>query len=141
MTILDKMIFNKTSIPVLRKALDAYYLRSQVIANNIANVSTPGYRRREVRFEEYLRDVLDRKIKGYKTDPKHLPIGSRDIDEIEPEVYVPDDDNMYSGVNNVDIDEEMAKMAENQILYNMGVKFLNFQYNSLKKAITSRTQY
>ena len=140
MALLDNMLFSKTAIPTLTKALDAYYTRSQVIANNIANISTKGYKRREVKFEEFLQDALSKKIKGYRTNSKHLPIGRRDIDEIEPEVYIPEDEGIYSGDNNVDIDKEMAKMAENQILYNLGVKLLNDRYTTLKKAITSRTQ-
>ena len=41
-------------INVLNKAADASWLRHTVISNNIANVDTPGYKRKDVQFESYL---------------------------------------------------------------------------------------
>ena len=50
-----------------------------MIANNIANVNTPRNRRVEVAFEEELRSALDRtKLKGTRTDEKHLAMGRKD---------------------------------------------------------------
>ena len=48
---LDKVIFNKTKVPVLNAVLDVTQLRQRVIANNIANVSTNGYRKQDVQFQ------------------------------------------------------------------------------------------
>ena len=39
-------------VNVLDKALDASWTRNSVIANNIANVDTPGFKRQDVKFEE-----------------------------------------------------------------------------------------
>ncbi|HID12005.1 MAG TPA: flagellar basal body rod protein FlgB, partial [Candidatus Latescibacteria bacterium] len=58
---------DRTSIPLLAKALDAYTLRQRAIADNIANSETPGFRRREVRFEEELRRALEGGIRGRRT--------------------------------------------------------------------------
>lgn len=52
--LLDQVIFDKTKVPVLNAVLDVTQLRQRVIANNIANVSTKGFRARDVRFQEYL---------------------------------------------------------------------------------------
>ena len=51
---LDKVLFDKTKAPMLTAVLDVTQLRQRVMADNIANVSTRGFRRKEVRFEEYL---------------------------------------------------------------------------------------
>ena len=45
-------LFDKTRIPLLGKALDAYALRHKVISSNIANVTTEGYHSKSVAFED-----------------------------------------------------------------------------------------
>jgi len=56
---------------VLEKSLDAALLRNEAISQNIANVDTPGYKRKTVAFEEYLNDARA-KIKGIRTRPEHI---------------------------------------------------------------------
>jgi flagellar basal-body rod protein FlgB len=115
-------------------------LGSRVIANNIANVNTPGYRRVEVSFEKELRDALDKtKLQGSRTDEKHLRLGRGDMDDIKPAAYKPVDPTLPSGVNNVDIDSEMAKLAETQIMYNYGIKFGQNVFRKLNSAIQGRS--
>ena len=50
-------LFDGTKIPVLHRALDAYTLRQKVIAGNIANITTPGYKAQSVKFEDELSGV------------------------------------------------------------------------------------
>ena len=45
-------------INVLDRAADASWIRNEAIANNIANVDTPGYKRQDVNFEEQLRRAM-----------------------------------------------------------------------------------
>ncbi len=133
-------ILDKTTLPSVMKSLDAGMLRGRVIANNIANVTTPGYKRVEVSFEKQLRKALDRtRLKGMKTDSKHLDIGRKDITRVKPRAYRPNDPTLPSGVNNVDIDTEMAKLAENQLMYNFGLKFLKGAYNKLNSAAQAKS--
>jgi flagellar basal-body rod protein FlgB len=136
---LGETVFEKSPIPVLVKSLDASMLRSRTIANNIANVNTPGYQRVEVSFEDELRKALDQgQLRGMQTNDKHLPLGKLDLSGLSPKVQKPVDPTLPSGVNNVDIDMEMAKLAENQILYNFSAKFLKGQYNKLNAAIQAK---
>jgi flagellar basal-body rod protein FlgB len=131
-----EMLFRKTSLPAVGKSLDANMLRSKAIANNIANVDVPGYQRVEVKFEDDLRKALDRtKLKGTKTNKSHLDIGRRDIEKVNPKSYRPVDPTLPSGVNNVDIDIENAKMAENQIIFNFAVKFANSRFMAVQQSI------
>jgi flagellar basal-body rod protein FlgB len=136
---LGETVFEKSPIPVLVKSLDASMLRSRTIANNIANVNTPGYQRVEVSFEDELRKALDQgQLRGMQTNDKHLPLGKLDLSGLSPKVQKPVDPTLPGGVNNVDIDMEMAKLAENQILYNFSAKFLKGQYNKLNAAIQAK---
>jgi len=137
---LGESIFNSSDIPLLTKSLDAGMLRNKAIANNIANVSTPGYKRLEVSFEDELRKALDHgKLKGTRTDEKHLDIGKLDISSLSPKIKKPNDPTLPSGVNNVDIDAEMSKLAENQILYNFSAKFLSGKFKKLNAAIQAKS--
>ena len=136
-----KSIFSKTSIPVVSKSMNAGMMRSKVIANNIANVTTPGFKRGEVTFEKELSRAIDEsKIKGKRTNPKHMHVGGRNLSRVKPNFYVPNDPTLPGGINNVDIDMENAKMAENQLLYNFSVRFVKERINMLDSSIKSRSQ-
>ena len=136
---LDKMLFTDTPIPLLSKALDAYALRHKVIANNIANITTPGYQRGEVEFEGELRKALDgSSIKGRTSDPRHIPIGAKDLDDVQPRIKVPDDPTMSSGLNNVSVEQEMAEAAKNQLRYLLAAQRISGIFQSLKLTITGR---
>jgi len=137
---LGETVFNKVSIPILAKSLDAGMLRQRVIANNIANVNTPGYQRLEVNFESELRKALDKnRLSGTRTDEQHLELGKSDFSSLQPTVEKPVDPTLASGLNNVDIDAEMAKLAENQILFNFSAKFMNGQFKKLNAAIQAKS--
>ena len=68
-------IFDSPSQYLLNKGLDAASVRNKVIADNIANVDTPGFKRREVIFEENIQKVLENNnisVKLRSTDSRHL---------------------------------------------------------------------
>ena len=129
-----------TAAPAVRASLDASAMRLKAIANNIANVNTPGYQRIEVSFENELRKALDPQVlQGARTDGGHMDIGRPDIGKLKPEAYRPNDPTLPGQVNNVDIDMEMAKLAENQILFQAGVKFMSERTAVLRSAIMGRS--
>ena len=139
--ITKELLFGKTSLPAVGKSMNAAMLRSKALAQNIANVQTPGFKRVEVNFERDLRRALDKvKIAGAKTDPKHLDLGKPEIHKVRAKAYRPDDPTLPSGENNVDIDMENAKLAENQILYNFEVRFAGERFKAVQQSIKgSRT--
>lgn len=120
-------LFGRTTRQMVYKSLDASALRSRVVAQNLANVDTPGYRRKEVSFEDQLQNALKKKLPGLLTQDDHMPFGKGiDISEVTPKVFEPKDTTLPGEINNVDVDLEAAKMAENQILYNYAIKFAGF---------------
>jgi len=132
---LDKLL---GSTKVMEKALDATWLRNEAISQNIANVDTPGYKKKTVKFEEYLNEATDgSSFKGLRTDNRHIPIGSDSIDNVEIQVT---EDNSSTSMridgNNVDIDSEMASMAKNSIQYNTLAQRLSGKYKSILSVIS-----
>lgn len=134
------LIFDRTPIPLLNKALNVTALRNRVIANNIANVDTVNYRRKDVDFATYLRDqVVQPAVVGMRTNPRDLPVGTMDADE-QPRIYEPDPGPNTTGVNDVDIDMEMSNLAENHLLYNISAQLIGGQFQRLRKCITGQSR-
>lgn len=99
-------------INVLEKASDARWTRNSVISNNIANVDTPGYKRKDIRFEEYLQGAVSG---GSSLDDN---IADADLDSLTGTTYTDYASSSYRiDGNNVDIDTENAELAKNQIKY------------------------
>ena len=120
------------------KALQGTWLRNEAISQNIANVDTPGYKRKTVSFEQQLSDAMDNSsFKGFRTDPRHIPIGGSSVDDVNINTS---EDNSSTSMrldgNNVDIDSEMADMAKNSIQYNTLVQGISDQYKKILSAIS-----
>ena len=130
------LIFAKTRVPLLNNVLNVSSLRHRAISNNIANVNTVNDRRKDVDFATYLRaQVVKSKVVGQRTDPRHLPVGTLDP-LATPRIYEPDPGPNATGINNVDADMEMADLAENHLLYNIGARLIAGQFQGIRKSIT-----
>lgn len=106
---------------LLKKSMDASALRSKVIANNIANINTKGYKKLYVTFEETLNDNMGKNI--LKTDNnKHMQTGSANSSIT---VQRDESTSMRQDGNNVDIDLEMTNQAANTLMYDALVKQVN----------------
>ncbi|MBF0431299.1 MAG: flagellar basal body rod protein FlgB [Fibrobacteria bacterium] len=137
--ILKQVLYRQTAMPVIEKSLDAAMLRDKAIANNLANVQTPAYKRIDVSFEESLKKALDAKRpKGTKTDDRHMSVGKPEINEIMPMGYRAEDKTLPGEINNVDIDLEMAKMADNQLKFFFSTKFMSNYMDDFSDIIKGR---
>lgn len=131
---LDRILFGTK---VVEKSLDASLMRNEAIAQNIANVDTPGYSRKTVSFEEQLSDAISKNsFKGKRTDRRHIQIGASSIDEVK--INISEDKSsldMRLDGNNVDIEKEMAQMAENNIKYEVLIQRMIGTFNKMKTVI------
>lgn len=116
-------------VNVLNKAADAAWTRNDVLANNIANMDTPGYKRQDVDFESQLKQAM-RSTRFKSVDARVSAIYDT---ELETRVYTDASGFSYRlDGNNVDIDTETARLAENQIRYNGLVQSMNEEFTNLK---------
>ncbi|MGZ3688464.1 MAG: flagellar basal body rod protein FlgB [Bdellovibrionota bacterium] len=124
------------TIGALNTSLNLRLINQNVISSNIANADTPGYKAKAVEFESALRDALGvgNKLQPAETSPQHIV--HRATDPVDPEIY--DDPNGVESLdgNTVDRASEMAKMAENQILYDASAEMLKRKLGMLKYAIS-----
>jgi flagellar basal-body rod protein FlgB len=112
--------------------------RSEVITANIANAETPGYRAFGYDFEKQLQDLAktNEPIAVKVTNPRHLKNNFTQSDgSMKPDVYVRPTESVDQDGNTVDMDTEMAQLAQNQILFRTAVETLNRKIGTLKYAI------
>ena len=114
--------------------LDLKVLRSQIVASNVANVDTPGYIGKDLKFDRILADSMEEgNLRMKRTHVKHItpvetPSGiSNEIIE-SPNPARPDG-------NNVNIDDEMLKLSEINIQYNVSVQLLSKRLRQIYDAI------
>lgn len=120
-------------INLIDKAADASWKRNEVISNNIANVDTPGYKRKDVQFESYLMTAL---VGDNSLDNR---VAQAHLDTLDASVYTDYNNLSYRlDGNNVDIDTESANLAENQIRYYTLVDSMSQEFNRLKSVLLAR---
>ena len=129
------------SISMLKNALDGAGLSHEAIANNIANVNTPHFRRTDVTFKEALAAT-----EGTPPDPNQLAMAitnPADIDisgaaspqPYKPSVSVDSTTKMRVDGSNVDIDQEMAELAQNSGYSQTMAQLLQVQFMRLREGI------
>jgi len=127
------------TISLLHSALNASNLRQQAISNNIANAETPGYKAKNVVFEEILKSKLANQSSfvGKRTDYRHFEIG---ISSSLPVPQIAENKNIAMQINgnNVDIDEEMTRLGKNALWYNTLATQLSSEFQNLSIAIKGR---
>ena len=99
---------------LLKKSMDASALRGKVIANNIANINTKGYKKLYVTFEDTLNDSMGKNTMKTNNN-KHIQTGSGSGDIA---VQRDESTSMRQDGNNVDIDLEMTNQAANTLMFN-----------------------
>ena len=121
-------------INVLGKAADGAWARNEAIANNIANVDTPGYKRQDVSFETELQHAL--KASKYTSLDEKVKDANQHLRRLNPRVYTDIPNWSYRmDKNNVDIDTENVELASNQIKYNGITNSIDNEFKNLKTVI------
>lgn len=118
-------IFDKT-MSVLDKSIDMRLLRQNIINSNIANAETPGYKAKVAEFE----DALARAIAIDANSPVD------NVSQLKPDVYDNPDINVTNDGNTVDMEREMAALAENTVLYKAAIQLINKKLAQMKYAVT-----
>ena len=103
----------------LERVLDLSALRHQVIATNLANVDTPGYRTRDLRT---FAGEIEQAMAGEQ--PSFAPAAH----EIRGLLERPDG-------NNVSVERESLLLAQNQLRFQVAVQFLKAEFHRLSSAI------
>lgn len=123
-------LFDDT-IQSLENSLHYSTMKNNVISNNIANIDTPNYKAQNVAFKNVLQEESS-KLQLQQTDRQHIPSS----ENRHTHAIVTNQHTMYNhNGNNVDVDKEMADLAENQIYYRSLVDRLNGKFQTLQKVV------
>ena len=113
------------SATLLEKMLDVSSIKHKVIANNIANVNTPGYKKMEVSFADQLEKALNKD-------------SMNKFDTLQPKIVISKEDSsetVRNDGNNVDMDKEVSSLVKNTLTYSIYTQLLAKKYEGIKSAI------
>lgn len=128
------------NINLLQSALDAASLRQQVISNNLANSETPGYKAKQVVFEDVLKQHLTNQTNSAGNQNGSSQMASGNPADIPAAQVVQDTQSvMQNNGNNVDVDQQMTQMGNNSLWYYTLTQQLNSEFQQLSIAITGRS--
>ncbi len=104
---------------VMEKDLEGLSRRFESTSKNLANCNTPNYARRNVSFEDQLRDLIDgpKRLPMKVTDKGHMPSGPLTVSSVVPEEIKIYDEKYRLDGNNVDPEREMAVMSQTRMAY------------------------
>lgn len=130
-----KSLFD-SDVGLIGRVLDMQLQRQNVVASNMANIKTPGYRARKLMFEDELQAALgmDAKGKMSRTDEKHMPA------VFNPEGFGPEWEKAFKprivhGEDRVNLDKEMAVMAKTNLHYSALTTVMRSRFEGLRQII------
>ena len=129
-------MFNTTTIPVLEQVVSFAQARHNVLAGNIANMDTPGYRVRDLSpelFQTRLQEAIDVRDRG-AASPGFGGVGNNPLDEVKASLT----GILRHDENNAGLEQQVAEMTKNQAQHNMAVSILASQFRLLQAAISER---
>lgn len=127
----------ESNIGLVGRVLDMQLERQNVVMSNIANIQTPGYKSKDLKFEDELQAALgiDARGKVTRTDMKHMP-SVFDPSTFDSDLKTKFEPRVVSGLDTVNLDTEMAKMSKNSLQYNTLAGVLKTSFEGIRNVIT-----
>jgi flagellar basal-body rod protein FlgB len=131
-------LFQSTTIPVLQEVVSFAQARQAVLAGNIANIDTPGYKARDLSIEDF-QSRLKEAIEA-RDDPGLRSPGETDL---PPKPLVADVAKLSQSIlrhdlGNVEMESQVAEMVKNQIQHNTALAIMTDQFHQLQIAISEK---
>jgi flagellar basal-body rod protein FlgB len=133
-----------STVDMLANAISGADLEHQAIAQNIANVNTPNYRRQTVSFKDALAAAEGEPLDGdgmtlkVDSDRQFGGDGLTAGQPFDPQMQTDDTDQMRVDGSNVDVDQEMAQLSQNSGYSQTMSQLLQVQFMRLREAITEQ---
>src|SRR5262249_431995 len=132
-------LFGSTTIPALAEVLNFAQARHTVLAGNIANVNTPGYRLRDLSqtdFQEKLKEALAAsRVAGRPLSPG---LAYSEPGDSMRQVRASLQNLVYHDDPNIDLEKQVAEMTKNHLLHNFALTVMTDQFQLLQTAISER---
>jgi len=132
-------LFSSTTIPALGEVLTFAQARHTVLAGNIANVNTPGYRLRDLsqtEFQEKLKEAIA--SSRASAEPMSPGLASAEPNDPMRQVRSSLQNLVYHDDTNIDLEKQVAEMTKNHLLHNFALTVMTDQFQLLQTAISER---
>ncbi len=141
-------LFDSSTLPVLEQVVSFTEARHGVLAGNIANLDTPGYRGRDLSTAEFktrLKEAIESRQRTAETSraPYPYPEGAVSRTTTAAESKVATVTDTVKGMlrhddNNTSLEEQISEIAKNQAQHSLALSLMNAQFRLLRAAITER---
>jgi flagellar basal-body rod protein FlgB len=130
--LIGKKLFDKT-MTLVQRSMDIRASRHRILSSNVANIETPEYVSRDLPFQKVFEHCLEDSsaLSMRKTHPAHLPAAEGPLSQ---DFTSPIETDPGSG--GVDIDQQMSRLAENNLMFQAGVQALIKKFEALKVGIS-----
>jgi flagellar basal-body rod protein FlgB len=124
------------TLEAMGRYMDRLSRRQQVVASNIANIDTPGYRARDISFHATMQELLGgSQIAALASRPEHRGSTSALAMPAEPEVFEVAGLRERSDQNNVDLDQEMLNLGQTTFGFAMMAQLLRVKFRAILGSI------
>jgi len=133
-------MFDSSTIPMLQEVIGFAQARHEILAGNIANIDTPGYRTRDLN-EEVFHDKLKKAIKARdQSRSGAISPGIAKVKDGDPMREVRDSLNsvLYHDDSNVSLEHQVTQISKNQFMHNLAISIMNSQFRLMEAAISER---
>jgi flagellar basal-body rod protein FlgB len=134
-------LFDSTSIPVLQEVVNFSQARHNVLAANIANMDTPGYKVRDLSVEDFqsrLQQAIEERRQPTSSEPlspgEEAFVNSTPIAEVAKNTKT----ILHHDENNVGLEYQVSEMTKNQMQHNLALTILTDQFRLLESAISEK---
>ncbi len=127
---IGKKLFDQT-MGLVQRTLDIRGARHQVLSGNIANVETPDYVAKDLPFQKVFENSLEGpgSLPLKRTHQQHLPVYEEERMDFSRHIEM-------ASAPGVDVDQQMANLAENNLKFQAGVQALIKKFEGLRVSVT-----
>ncbi len=129
-------IFQSTTIPALEQSLNFSQRRHELLAGNIANLDTPGYRQKDLDEKQFQNALADSIRSASDLSPRSLSPTTRD--EMYSGPRSASEQIVFHDGSDVSLEHQVTELAKNQHLHGLAVTTMRSQFALLRAAITER---
>ncbi len=122
---------DSVSTTLLNKDLDGLWARQQAISDNIANFETPGYKAKDVSFEDELKAQLGEPDSGSAIER---------LQGVNPRVTEASDQVYRADGNGVDLEQQNIEMARTSLNYSYSLQAMSDTFSRLRAAVTGTSK-
>jgi len=139
-------LLNRGSLPVLQQVMSFTEARHKVLANNVSNFDTVGYKMQDLPEAEFFAE-LDRAVQRRNSGGAGAPLEMRATENLNWDeqgqleavpVELEGSNILFHDENNRFVEKQMSAMAQNGLRHNVATELLRQQYSLLRSAISGR---